>query len=108
MDLPTTMSAARQQQLEEQVATILGLTREQGQSQAEQALLSERRQAQLLQELQEQHQQQMTRMSQEYEHRWHSLNTAQAETSVGVAALEDNMADMKSVMQGRIGEAEES
>ena len=70
--------------------------REQGQSQAEQVLLSERRQAQ---ELQKQHQQQMM-MSQEYEHCWHSLNTAQAETSVAVATLEDNM------KSGRIGEAE--
>ena len=44
-------------------------------------------------------------MSQEYEGRWHSLNTAQMQTSEAVAALED-MSDMKSVMQGRIGETE--
>ena len=106
MDPPTTRSAARQQQLEEQVATILGLMQEQGRSQAEQAQLTERRQTQLLQELQEQHQQQMARMSQKYEGRWHSLNTAQTETSEAVAALEDNMSDMKSVMQGRIRETE--
>ena len=42
MDPPTTRSAARQQQLEEQVATILGLMQEQGRSQAEQAQLTER------------------------------------------------------------------
>ena len=45
-------------------------------------------------------------MSQEYEHCWHSLNAVQVETSEAVAALEGNMADMKSAMQGLIGEAE--
>ena len=44
MDAPTTRSAVRQQQLEEQVATILGLMQDQGRSSAEQAQLSERRQ----------------------------------------------------------------
>ena len=106
MDPPTTRSAARQQQLEEQVATILNLMQEQGRNLAEQAQHSERRQTQLMHELQVQHQQQMDKMSQEYEHRWHSLNAVQVETSEAVAALEGNMADMKSVMQGRIGEAE--
>ena len=103
MDAPTTRSAARQQQLEEQVTTILGLMQEQGRSQAEQAQLSERRQPQLLQELQEQHQQQRAKMAQEYEGHWHSLNTAQA---VGVLALEDNNSDMKWVMQSHIAETE--
>ena len=79
---------------------------EQGRSLAEQAQHSERRQTQLMHELQVQHQQQMDKMSQEYEHRWHSLKAVQVETSEAVAALEGNMADMKSVMQGHIDEAE--
>ena len=57
-------------------------------------------------ELQEQYQQQVVRMSQEYEHRWHSLNTAQTETSDAVAALENNPSDMKSVMQVHASDTE--
>ena len=107
MEPPTTRSVARQQQLEEQVGSILALMQEQGRSLAEQAQQSEKRQIQLMHELQEQHQQQMARMSQEYEHRWHSLNTAQTETSDAVTALESNLSHVKSVMQGRIGDTED-
>ena len=63
MDPPTTRSAARQQQLEEQVATILNLMQEQGRNLAEQVQHSERRQTQLMHDLQVQHQQQMDKMS---------------------------------------------
>jgi hypothetical protein len=48
MEPPTTRSVARQQQLEEQVASILALMQEQGRSLAEQAQHSERRQTQLM------------------------------------------------------------
>ena len=78
----------------------------QGRGLAEQAQQSEKRQVQLMHELQEQHQQQMARMSQEYERCWHSPNTAQMETSDAVTALESNLSDAKFVMQGRIGDTE--
>ena len=48
----------------------------------------------------------MTRMSEEYETRWHSLATTQTETSEAVASLEENLSSVKSLMQSRIGEAE--
>ncbi len=106
MEPLTTRSVARQQQFEEQVASILATMQEQGRSLAEQAQHSERRQTQLMHELQEQHQQQMAKISREYEHHWNCLDTAQTETSEAVTALESNLSDVKSVMQGRIGDAE--
>ena len=60
----------------------------QGRSQVEQAQLRERWQTQLMHELQEQHQQQMAGVPQEYENCWCFLNTAQEETS---KSLEGNV-----------------
>ena len=62
------MLYTRQQQLEKQVATTLNLMQEQERNLAEQVQLSERRQTQLMHQLQEQRQQQIdgevvTRMS---------------------------------------------
>ena len=58
----TTRSAAKQQDFEQQIASILAHIKDQKASQAEQAQSQEQQQAELLQELQRQHLEQLQRL----------------------------------------------
>ena len=95
----TTRSAARQQELEQQLASILSLMEEQKANIAKQT-------QQLLEES-KQHSKRLMKLAGENQAHWESLEKKQEETSEVVSSLEENLSSVKAVMQDRISKTEE-
>ena len=106
----STRGAAKQQELEEQFSSILAFMEELKANQHEQAKRHEERQTEILEELRtstHRHEEQLARLAGDHERRLESLTADQLGTAEAVTALEKNLTSIKSVMQDRLGEAEE-
>ncbi len=95
----TTRSAAKQQEMEQQLASIISMIEEQKASQVEQT--------QQLLETSRHHSEQLTKLADENQARWESLKARQEGTSEAVSSLEENLSSVKTVMQDRLVKAEE-
>ena len=101
---------AKKQELQEQISSVLSLMEEMKSSQAEQAKRHEQQQAELLDELRTSTQRQadqLDKLAQDYGGRMDTLVADQKRVEESVGALEKNLDSVKSVMQDRIGEAED-
>ena len=108
--MSTTRSAAKQQELEEQMSSLLTLMQELKSNQTDQAERYEERQAELLSELltsNQRHEEQLTKLAEEHSEKLDSLTTDQQQTAETVKALEENLSSVKSVMQDRLAKAED-
>ena len=95
----TTRSAAKQEEMEQQLASIISMIEEQKASQVEQT--------QQLLETSRHHSEQLTKLADENQAHWESLKARQEGTSEAVSSLEENLSSVKTVMQDRLVKAEE-
>ena len=101
---------AKKQELQEQISSMLALMEEMKTNQAEQASRHEQQQTELLDEMRTSTQQQadqLDRLAKDYGGRMESLVADQKRVKESVSSLEKNLDSVKSVMQDRIGDAED-
>ena len=109
--MSTTRSATKQQELEEQMSSLLTLMQELKSNQTDQAECCEKHQAELLSELRtlnQRHEEQLTKLSEEHSEKLDLLTADQQQTAVTVKALEENLSSVKSVMQDCLAKAGEA
>lgn len=105
-----TRSATKQQELEEQIKSLATLMKELKAGQAEQARRQEEQQTKLFDELRisiQRQEQQLTRLADDHEKRLEVLTNKQAEATETIVSMEKNFTSTTSVMQDRLGVAED-